>query len=814
MAMYVYFDKNGVLQEIVQDKSVRVGDYKANRIYMYFDTSATISDVWFIMQSPDGVLSTEVSIKDNQIDLSIPYQKNRDLHFFQDYQTYHFYYYDLDSVEVQYSGLAYATVRANVDNALYAQGLITFNVESNVIKLDNGITQSQYDYLLVTYSKTKELTEELQAKVNELEANLNAEIERATNEETTLNTKISNEITRAQQVESSINQALNAHIDNKENPHSVTKEQIGLSNVDNTSDLDKPMSTATKDYIDTKVSGAMVYRGSVQKFSDLPTDAQNGDVYNVVEAYLTYPPNTNYAWNGSSWDPLGGSLADVYAKLNEKVDLSTMQLINGQKTFVEPLNMQKGSNKVTVNYGYIKYNDLIFVFPKIAGNLVVEDQVLMKPSTPVEFSLIGIEPTGSGTQVSVKLGSNLSYNSTTKTLNASGGGSKLPGYIQFPTGDIESASYTKGVYEYLAVFEMFDTLDGTKLKEGEMTFMLPIKAGNYLAVDLDSDNKTLKVALDDTKIDKTPTKDSTNLITSGAVYNIPKPVIISFEYADSIILTDEQIAQIKNNDIVVLKITDTSVSETNICYKMYNDNTYYVFIGKQTEDVVGTICYVVVNTTTKTAQWNSYTLLSQEDFSDDFSYASGQMYLSNAIKTAINNSLKLESNLPEEFKLVGINVKNYQENITLGDNLSYDAVTKKLNASGGGVPVLLEELPTEVADNTPKVFYCKNELYIVQEPSTGETWVLNESPNAPSANIDVNIDFKSNNENFKSIYIPRLPQFARDGITYYKTDSNAVIAFKSNTSSWTSDAYRTITFEEAVTDSNLLTWLQANGTKQ
>lgn len=550
MAMYVYFDKNGVLQEIVQDKSVRVGDYKANRIYIYFDTSATISDVWFIMQSPDGVLSTEVSIKDNQIDLSIPYQKNRDLHFFQDYQTYHFYYYDLDSVEVQYSGLAYATVRANVDNALYAQGLITFNVESNVIKLDNGITQSQYDYLLVTYSKTKELTEELQAKVNELEANLNAEIERATNEETTLNTKISNEITRAQQVENSINQALNAHIDNKENPHSVTKEQIGLGNVDNTSDLDKPMSTATKDYIDTKVSGVMVYRGSVQKFRDLPTDAQNGDVYNVVEAYSAYPPNTNYAWNGSSWDPLGGSLTDVYAKLNEKVDLSTMQLINGQKIFVEPLNMQKGSNRVTVNYGNIKYNDLTFVLPKIAGNLVVEDQVLMKPSTPVEFSLIGIEPTGSGTQVSVKLGSNLSYDSTTKTLNA----------------------------------------------------------------------------------------------------------------------------------------------------------------------------------------------------------------------------------------------------------------------SGGGVPIL-EELPTEIADNTPKVFYCKNELYIVQDPSTGETWVLNESPNAPSANIDVNIDFKSNNENFESIYIPRLPQFARDGITYYNIDGNAIIAYDSNTSSWANNAYRTLTFETAPTGT-LLTWLQANGTKQ
>ena len=811
MAMYVYFDKNGVLQEIVQDKSVRVGDYKANRIYMYFDTSATISDVWFIMQSPDGILSTEVSIKDNQIDLSIPYQKNRDLHFFQDYQTYHFYYYDLDSVEVQYSGLAYATVRANVDNSLYAQGLITFNVESNVIKLDNGITQSEYDYLLVTYSKTKELTEELQVKVNELEANLNAEIERATNEENTLNTKISNEITRAQQVESSINQALNAHIDNKENPHSVTKEQIGLGNVDNTSDLDKPMSTATKDYIDTKVSGAMVYRGSVQKFSDLPTDAQNGDVYNVVEAHLTYPPNTNYAWNGSSWDPLGGSLADVYAKLNEKVDLSTMQFINGQKTFVEPLNMQKGSNKVTVNYGYIKYNDLTFVFPKIAGNLVVEDQVLMKPSTPVKFSLIGIEPTGSGTQVSVKLGSNLSYDSTTKTLNASGGGSELPGYIQFPTGDIESASYTKGVYEYLAIFEMFDTLDGTKLKEGEMTFMLPIKAGNYLAVDLDSDNKTLKVALDDTKIDKTPTKDSTNLITSGAVYNIPKPVIISFEFADSTILTDEQIAQIKNNDIVVLKIIDNDASETNICYKMYNHNAYYVFIGKQAEDAVGIICYVVVNTTTKTAQWNSYTFLSrEEDFSDDFSYANGQMYLSNAIKTAINNSLKLESNIPEKFELVGINHKNYQENITLGDNLSYDAITKTLNASGGGVPVL-EELPTEVADNTPKVFYCKNELYIVQEPvSSGETWVLKSSGMvAPSNIIDETINFT----NLIGTAFTRITIESEGkgvGITYYN-GSNITYAVTGGDGVTGDNA--TLTFETAPTGV-LLTWLQANGTKQ
>lgn len=44
-----------------------------------------------------------------------------------------------------------------------------------------------------------------------------------------------------------------AHISNKNNPHQVTKSQVGLSNVDNTSDLDKPISTATQNALNGKV---------------------------------------------------------------------------------------------------------------------------------------------------------------------------------------------------------------------------------------------------------------------------------------------------------------------------------------------------------------------------------------------------------------------------------------------------------------------------------------------------------------------------------------------------------------------------------
>lgn len=43
------------------------------------------------------------------------------------------------------------------------------------------------------------------------------------------------------------------HISNKSNPHGVTKSQVGLGNVDNTSDANKPVSTATQAELDKKV---------------------------------------------------------------------------------------------------------------------------------------------------------------------------------------------------------------------------------------------------------------------------------------------------------------------------------------------------------------------------------------------------------------------------------------------------------------------------------------------------------------------------------------------------------------------------------
>lgn len=49
-------------------------------------------------------------------------------------------------------------------------------------------------------------------------------------------------------------EGLSIHGSNTSNPHSVTKEQVGLGNADNTSDADKPVSDATQTALDGKLS--------------------------------------------------------------------------------------------------------------------------------------------------------------------------------------------------------------------------------------------------------------------------------------------------------------------------------------------------------------------------------------------------------------------------------------------------------------------------------------------------------------------------------------------------------------------------------
>lgn len=56
---------------------------------------------------------------------------------------------------------------------------------------------------------------------------------------------------------------LDDHVGDKNNPHAVDKDQIGLGNVDNTSDADKPISTATRQALNQKLNANVTSPNSV-----------------------------------------------------------------------------------------------------------------------------------------------------------------------------------------------------------------------------------------------------------------------------------------------------------------------------------------------------------------------------------------------------------------------------------------------------------------------------------------------------------------------------------------------------------------------
>ena len=86
-----------------------------------------------------------------------------------------------------------------------------------------------------------------------------------------------------------INSSVESHIANTNNPHRVTAAQVGLGNVDNTSDIDKPVSTATQSAIS---STANTLRSELEKEIELEVDSLNSSISTVSTALTAHEANT------------------------------------------------------------------------------------------------------------------------------------------------------------------------------------------------------------------------------------------------------------------------------------------------------------------------------------------------------------------------------------------------------------------------------------------------------------------------------------------------------------------------------------------
>lgn len=118
------------------------------------------------------------------------------------------------------------------------------------------------------------------------------------------------------------------------------------------------------DELKASVAAALDYKGTKDTYEELPTEGnKKGDVWNVVAAHGTTPAGTNYAWDGTQWDPLGGTidLSGYYTKT--QVD----DAISAAKTELEAADTALEGQITTVT------NQLNNKVDKVEGSGLISD---------------------------------------------------------------------------------------------------------------------------------------------------------------------------------------------------------------------------------------------------------------------------------------------------------------------------------------------------------------------------------------------------------------------------------------------------------
>lgn len=155
--MYLYFDRNLVLKEIINDKALRQGNYDVNKLYVYIDNpdNLVMNTLWVKYLLPDGTLLLAFEVV-TKVTEELPYNPKQDLKFFKYGKPYVFFEVPTEITvdNTVHSALEQAGTVAcslSIDGTNYL-GLVAFNVEESVdgmvIAPEEYLTLAQFSYLL------------------------------------------------------------------------------------------------------------------------------------------------------------------------------------------------------------------------------------------------------------------------------------------------------------------------------------------------------------------------------------------------------------------------------------------------------------------------------------------------------------------------------------------------------------------------------------------------------------------------------------------------------------------------------------------
>jgi len=148
--MYLYYDSTLTLKEIINDESLRQGNYGVNSIYVHIDGLVPASiDVRYLV--PGGAVITPSEPYSEVVSAQIPFDGKRDLYFFKYFENYDFIKIDLTlplggQGPLDVPGLVTASMQAVLENGQQKSlGDLNFIVEeSAALNVPNRVAQQEW----------------------------------------------------------------------------------------------------------------------------------------------------------------------------------------------------------------------------------------------------------------------------------------------------------------------------------------------------------------------------------------------------------------------------------------------------------------------------------------------------------------------------------------------------------------------------------------------------------------------------------------------------------------------------------------------
>lgn len=243
--------------------------------------------------------------------------------------------YSVSSVNYQSGGTVICLVAPILNAAIRIERQTPFTQESAF----SNFNQVDLKKLETSLDKMVRIEQELRNAIDtSAESNFQNQID-----------AISDVLTEVSEFTQDIDDDLQEHKENTENPHSVTKTQVGLGNVDNTSDVNKPVSTATQTALNAKadLSGA-TFTDAISA-TNLSGTNTGDETDSTIKTKLGI---TTLSGSNTGDQDLSG-----YALDDEVVHLAGADTIYGVKTFnASPIVPTPITDTQIANKGYVDAN--------------------------------------------------------------------------------------------------------------------------------------------------------------------------------------------------------------------------------------------------------------------------------------------------------------------------------------------------------------------------------------------------------------------------------------------------------------------------